>query len=171
MHYKIIKNHGILFPGKSKCKEVTSASSLWTRSPACVCVCLMGQGGAAGVGAGFGGGMKWSPSLQSGGWWSRWALSREGAGTVAELEHTCGRAAKEGGWKIKRKPENHRSPPICTSQLGLQCQAFERERLIFTRSRATDSGESVMDLIQPASLRPSTEHIPAQDTQVVPEAL
>lgn len=49
------------------------------------------------------------------------------------------RGSKGGAWKIKGKPENHRSPPICTSQLGLQCQAFERERLIFTRSRATDS--------------------------------
>lgn len=55
MHYKIIKNHGILFPGKYKCKEITSASPLWPRGPACVGGCLMGQGGAAGVGAGFGG--------------------------------------------------------------------------------------------------------------------
>ena len=32
-------------------------------------------------------------------------------------------------------------------------------------------GESVMDLIQLVSLLPSTEHIPAQETQVVPKAL
>lgn len=80
------------------------------------------------------------PSLQRGGWRVQVGGSLgKVRGTVALLEHTCGRAAKEGGWEIKGKPENHRSPPTCTSPLGLQCQAFERERLTLTRSRATDS--------------------------------
>lgn len=98
-------------------------------------------------------------------------LSREGAETVAVLAHTCGGAANEGNWKIKGKPENHGSPPICTSQLGLPCQAFESERLILTRSRAIVAGECVMDLIQLVSLLTSTKYIPVQETQVVSEAL
>ena len=71
---------------------------------------------------------------------SRWAALWGGCRDSYARERTCGQAANEEGWKIKRKPENHRSAPICTSQLGFQCQEFERECPIFTRSRATDSG-------------------------------
>lgn len=90
---------------------------------------------------------KKKPSLQRDVWQGAGGLlSREGARTVAVLKCTCGSRANEEHWKIKRKPENHRSTSLCTSQLGLPGQPFEREHPIFTRSRATDFGESVIDL-------------------------
>lgn len=187
INYKIIKNHGIPFPGESKWREIASVSAVWTRSSvqcvcvrACecvcvcvrLCVCLMGRGGPGGVGGwGMGAPYETKPITSKGRLLvTRWA-ALEGRSRDSDCWNVGAAEQKWRGLEDQKETWKSQVAPNLYLSTGIPKSGIGKGVPDLYKGKSPRFAESVTIGISELHHCQVQNTFPAHETQVVPKAL